>query len=140
MKTTKTLLMLLAVSLSFTACNKDDDNDSGDLTTGIVGHYVNAADNTDITVNKIDDTHVSIQFSTGNGSTNYSSAFANVLMNSATSFTLGTATGTDGCGRILTGTGTYSNNNISMFLTKDDPTNGVGSCGDTTESISATRQ
>ena len=135
MKIVKPLLLLLAVTMLFTACDKEDDANSGDLTTSILVHYIKTAECTDITVNKIDDTHVSIQLETHCSSSTYSVAFTNVTMNTATSFTLNSVIGDDYCGpdQTYSGTGTHSGDNISLFITID------GLCGGT-ESVSGTRQ
>ncbi len=118
--TTKTLLLCICTTiLLLPSCKKDGTND-GDLTTSIVGHYTNSSTNTDIVVNKIDNSKVSITLSSGSGSGAYDVAFSSVTMNSATAFTLNTVTqngavciGTE----TFSGTGTHSGNNISLFMT-----------------------
>ena len=123
MKTTKNNFLLIGLfavgSLFLNSCNQDDDDD-GDLTTNIVGHYTNATTSTDIVVNKINESTVSIALTTGTGSGQYNVAFSSVTMNSETAFTLNSVT-QDGAACIgeetFTGTGTHSENNISLFLT-----------------------
>ena len=116
MKTTKMLLMLLVVTMSFNACKKDDDKDdknvSTDLTTTIVGLYKDAE--TLINVTKVDDSHVSISVSPGN------IVFNNVKMNTLTSFTANSFTTTQAnCQRVFTSNGTCSATNIALTINVD---------------------
>jgi hypothetical protein len=119
MKIQRTILLsaLALFFIAFTSSCKKDSESKSDLTSGIVGHYTNTSDNTDITVNKIDATHVSIALSSGTGSGHYTMSFTSVTMNSATAFTLNaTSDNNYYYDETWTGTGTYSGNNISLFM------------------------
>jgi len=131
------LLTICFALFGLSACDKEDTN-GDDLTTDIIGHYTNAGTNTDIVVNKVDDTTVSIALTTGSGSGYLSVAFPDVDMTSATAFTLNTVTGSD-CGGTATysGTGTSSNGNISLFITIVNT--GGGCDGTFTRSVSASK-
>ena len=141
MKTKAIIILFFALTLSVISCKKTTDKN--DLTTGIVGRYTNTTESTEIIVNKVSNTSVSISITTGSGSGQYSVAFPTATMNSSTSFTLNPVTqdGTYCSGtEKFSGTGTYTNNNISLFLTVD----GVGTgtynpCGDWTDNISASK-
>lgn len=133
------LLTLCFVLFGVSACNSDDNN-GDDLTTDIIGHYTNAGTNTDIVVNKVDDTTVSIALSTGSGSGAYSVAFPDVDMTSATAFTLNPVTVNHvACGGTGTysGSGTASNGNISLFMT--EVLSGGGCDGTNTRNVSASK-
>ena len=118
MKLATFLLSLCTLMFLLTSCG-EEENDN-DLTTSIIGHYTNLSENTDIVVNKVDDTTVSISLSSGSGSGAYSIAFPTVTMNSETTFTLNEITASGSCVGIYmySGTGTHSGNNISLFLTR----------------------
>jgi len=137
----KTILFLVLVACSLTQCKKE--NNSNDLTTGIVGNYTNAAEATNIVVNKVDNSTVSITLVTGTGSGKYDVGFPNVTMNSASSFTLNAVTQDGGtCIGIETfsGTGTTSNNNISLFITVTGTGTGTPyDCSNWTDNVSATK-
>ncbi|MDZ4844819.1 MAG: hypothetical protein SH857_04635 [Chitinophagales bacterium] len=115
-------LSLLVATFMFNACDKEEDGDNNgtDLTTSIVGHYTHSSNNTDIVVNKVDNTTVSITLDTGSGSGAYDVAFSSATMNSANAFTLNTVTQNGAvCSgdETFSGTGTHSGNNISLFMT-----------------------
>jgi hypothetical protein len=106
---------------------------------GIEGYYVNTIGE-EVTVNRIDDTHVSISATT---SAWYTLGFSNVTMNSATTFTLNSIQ-EQACpnNTILSGTGTASNNNITLFMQatatpSGDPDN---DCVNWNYTLSATKQ
>ncbi len=133
MKNQLFLLTLCLALFGASSCSEDDDTDGSDLTTGIVGSYTNTATNTNIVVNKVDDTTVSISLTTGSGSGEYDIAFASTTMNTETSFTLNTVVEQQtGCNGIHTwdGTGTYSSGNISLFMTRvaSSTSGGIGAC------------
>lgn len=118
--TTKTILLSICTMILLLPSCKKDGTSNGDLTTSIVGHYTNSSTNTDIVVNKIDNSKVSITLTSGSGSGSYDVAFSSVTMNSANAFTLNSVTEDgDGCigKETFTGTGTHSGNNISLFMT-----------------------
>jgi hypothetical protein len=127
MRTKATIILFFAITLSIVSCKKSTDKN--DLTTDIVGRYTNASESTEITVNKVSNTSVSISLTTGTGSGRFTVAFTNTTMNSTTSFTLNTVDrnsalcdGTES----ITGTGTSTGNNISLFI-KDDVKGTLGS-------------
>lgn len=132
----KTTLLLAFLAFSLTQCKKD----SNDLTKSIVGKYTNPNDyDLEITVNKIDNSTVSLTLH--NGYFDY--AFTNVKMNSATSFTLNEYTQSGLCQTNtvyedasikISGSGTGSNNNISVFVTEKK----TGNSGNCTENNSYT--
>jgi len=134
------LLILSALILSFAQCKEEDDDSNDDLTVNVVGHYTNTADDADITVNKINNTTVSITID----SDYWDFAFTEATMTSATAFTLTSYSRTDdGCEgtETISGTGTASNNNISFFINIDASNVGVVyPCSDTDVNISATKQ
>ncbi len=128
---------VIAVFLSsvfFTACKKENGKDN-DLTETVVGKYTNPNDyDLEIVVNKIDNSTVSITLQ--NGYFDY--AFTNVKMNTATSFTLNQYTKNSYCYSqispeeatlTISGTGTASNNNISLFISENTAGN-TGTCSD----------
>lgn len=115
------------------SCKKDtkEEVSKNDLTTNIVGKYTNKDDyNLTIIVNKIDNSTVSITIH--NGYFDY--AFSNVKMNSSTSFTLNEYSVSSWCTNVdddtnikNSGTGTASNDNISVFVTEMSTSNS-GNC------------
>ena len=142
MKTKFYALLLAASLLSIASCKKDSDAD-GDLTADVVGHYTNTSDNTEIFVNKIDDNTVSITMSTGSGSGSYNIAWPSATMKSKNSFTMDAVEGNTGCQgtEMFSGTGTYSNNNISLFITIDGTGTGTPyDCTDGSDNVSASKQ
>ena len=130
--------LLACLLFSFTQCKEDDDNNT-DLTAEIVGSYFNSNENATIVVNKIDNNTVSITLE----SPYWDIAFTNVEMNSATAFTMTEFTRTgEGCDgqEKISGTGTSSNDNISLFINID----GIGvsspyDCQDLTYNVSASK-
>lgn len=109
--------LLITISLfllTFTSCKK-----SSDLTTQIVGKYTKGSGSglVDITVNKVDDNTVTIAVDEAAGG---EYAFTSVKMNSATSFNLNSVSisGRHCDGQeTISGTGTVSGSNISLFYT-----------------------
>lgn len=141
MKTKQFTFLLCAALLSFSSCKKDDST-SGDLTTDVVGHYTNSSDNTDIVVNKIDDSSISITMSTGSGSGSYNMAWPKATMTSKTAFTMEEVEGNTGCQGTekFSGTGTASNGNISLFITiKGTGLNTPYDCYDWNDNVSASK-
>lgn len=135
-------LIACALFVFVSACKKADDGT--DLTASITGHYTNSAQNTDIVVNKVDDTHISITLSTGSGSGSYSVAFPSATMTSANAFTLNTVTqnGASCIGEeTYSGTGTHTGNNISLFMTIVGTGTGTpyDCTGTTTDNVSASK-
>jgi hypothetical protein len=118
-------------SVFFSSCNKEDKKNN-DLTSEVVGRYTNPNDyNLEIIVNKINNSTVSITVQ----NSHHSDAFTNVTMNSANAFTLNSFKGVGWCSEpfqsdeflnsfyeaatvTTSGTGTASNNNISLFINK----------------------
>jgi hypothetical protein len=114
---TKLFLFLMIALATLTQCKKDgDDDNSGDLTTDIVGRYDKDDDYT-IVVNRVDDNTVSISIVDGG----FSIAFADVTMQSKTSFTLNEFSETinnfpNDNKYTYSGQGTNSANNISVTI------------------------
>lgn len=119
------LVFSALLGLFFTSsCKKENGDSKNDLTASVVGKYTNPNDyNLEIVVNKIDNSTVTITLQ--NGYFDY--AFTNVKMNTATSFTLNEYTQNGWCENSqaaeeatvkASGTGTASNNNISLFVTE----------------------
>lgn len=140
----KSILFLAFIALAlFTSSSCKKTTDSNDLTTSIIGNYTNAAEATNIVVNKVDNSTVSITLVTGTGSGKYDVAFPNVTMNSANAFNLnsvtqngGTCIGTE----IFSGTGTTSNNSISLFITVIGTGTGTPyDCSNWTDNVSASK-
>lgn len=107
---------------------------------GIEGHYTNSQGE-EVTVNRIDDTHVSISayhaFSILGPM-----GFTNVTMNSANSFTLNSISPYTGCPNnvVVSGTGTASNNNISLFMQATaTPTGDPDDCENWNYTLSASK-
>lgn len=129
------LVFSATLGLFFTSsCKKENGDSKNDLTTSVVGRYTNPNDyDLEIIVNKIDNSTVSITLQ--NGYFDY--AFTNVKMNSTNSFTM-TPYSRDGecwdsqsnyfpATETVSGSGTSSNNNISMFIDEQVIANS-GSC------------
>jgi hypothetical protein len=114
---TKLFLFLMIALATLTQCKKDgDDDNSGDLTTDIVGRYDNDDDYT-IVVYRVDDNTVSISIVDGG----FSIAFTDVTMQSKTSFTLNEFSETinnspNDNKYTYSGQGTNSANNISVTV------------------------
>lgn len=136
------ILTFVLVLFFVTSCKKDSNDDKNDLTTNILGKYTNPNDyDLEIVVNKIDNSTVSMTIK--NGYFDY--AFTNVKMNSATSFTLTPYSFNSGCfisssqhvdaTTTVSGTGTASNNNISVFI-EENHVASTGSCNDSNDSYS----
>ena len=69
MKTKAIIILFFALTLSVISCKKTTDKN--DLTTGIVGLYTNTTESTEIIVNKVSNTSVSISIMDFNGLYNY---------------------------------------------------------------------
>ena len=141
MKSLSTYMVALCALVCFTNCGEDDeDGGDTDLTTNAVGVFTEVSGNAVITVNKVDNNTVSIIVD----DSNWDFAFTDVTMNSATAFTLNTYTRNgDGCDgtETISGTGTASNNNISLFIAIDavGGTGFAGPCNDDTYNVSASK-
>jgi hypothetical protein len=113
---TKMFLFLMIALATLTQCKKDgDDDNSGDLTTDIVGRYDD--DDYTVVVNRVDDNTVSISIVDGS----FSIAFTDVTMQSKTSFTLNEFSQTinnspNDDKYTYSGQGTNSANNISVTI------------------------
>ena len=113
---TKLFLFLMIALATLTQCKKDgDDDNSGDLTTDIVGRYDD--DDYTVVVNRVDDNTVSISIVDGS----FSIAFTDVTMQSKTSFTLNEFSQTinnspNDDKYTYSGQGTNSANNISVTI------------------------
>ena len=113
---TKLFLFLMIALATLTQCKKDgDDDNSGDLTTDIVGRYDD--DDYTVVVNRVDDNTVSISIVDGS----FSIAFTDVTMQSKTSFTLNEFSQTinnspNDDKYTYSGQGTNSANNISVTV------------------------
>jgi hypothetical protein len=111
---TPLLITITLLLFTFSSCKK-----SSDLTTQVVGKYTKGSGSglVDITVNKVDDKTVTIAVDEAAGG---EYAFTSVKMNSETSFNLNSITisGRHCDGQeTISGTGTVSGNNISLFYT-----------------------
>jgi len=84
---------------------------------------------TEITINKVDDSTVSLALKHGT-SCKYDIGFSSVKMNSASSFTLNEVNFIKFCNKKISGTGTYTNNNISIFAVVVSDNTAMSCCAD----------
>ncbi len=142
----KLILAMTGFIFLFSQCKKDSTN-SSDLTTDIVGTYSNGYTNSskvNMTIIKVDDNTVSIDidaYGTGAG------LYMSTKMNSKNSFTLNTRTFSDlrpgigDCNIELTGTGVYSNKNITIEVKeKETMINSPYTVTNSTAVFTATKQ
>lgn len=112
------------------SCKKSEDSD---LTKSVTGKYVGS--NVEITVNKIDNSTVSVLVKPKDYCYDKGLGFTNVKMNSETSFTLNEITyNVSSCSKKISGTGTASGNNISVFATIVTDNLGLTCCFNKNES------
>lgn len=120
MKSTKTLFFIASAFLLTTVSSCSKEKSGSDKTTDVVGHYDNnqtGSSHVQITVTKVDDTHIAVAVETAYGDF----TFANCTMNNNTAFTLSTTTlGNQGNygdeTSTLTGTGSSATNVISLLV------------------------
>jgi len=106
-------IFVITLLFVFNSCKKDDNNPNNngpDLTTDVLGVYTSGSSLV-ITVTKVDNSTISVNIKDVNNNETHSST----KMNSKNSFTLNKVTVVGGAETYeYTGTGTYSNNTISI--------------------------